>query len=86
MPGGGNGGSGKEGGRRLDALAVELLVGLGAGDAAERRAGELLQIMATGERPDDGLQRDTLVALADLDDAVAPASENVSGAGVRAAG
>ena len=31
--------------RRIDALAVEVLVALGERDAAERRAGELLQTM-----------------------------------------
>ena len=36
--------------RRIDALAVEVLVALGERDAAERRAGELLQIMVDREQ------------------------------------
>jgi hypothetical protein len=33
--------------RRIDALAVEVLVAIGEREAAERRAGELLQTMST---------------------------------------
>ena len=36
--------------RRIDALAVEVLIALGGRDAAERRAGELLQTMSDRER------------------------------------
>ena len=36
--------------RRIDALAVELLVALGERDAAERRAGTLLQTMIDREQ------------------------------------
>ena len=36
--------------RRIDALAVEVLVALGERDAAERRAGELLQTMIDREQ------------------------------------
>jgi hypothetical protein len=36
--------------RRIDALAVEVLVAIGERDAAERRAGELLQTMIDREQ------------------------------------
>lgn len=84
--------------RRIDALAVEVLVALGERDAAERRAGELLQIMVDREQlslrqavawlgdPITVRSATRLVALAHFDDAVAPAGEDVSGVGVRAAG
>jgi hypothetical protein len=37
--------------RRIDALAVEVLVTIGEREAAERRAGELLQTMVDREQP-----------------------------------
>jgi hypothetical protein len=36
--------------RRIDALAVEVLIAIGDRDAAERRAGELLQTMLDNEQ------------------------------------
>jgi hypothetical protein len=36
--------------RRIDALAVEVLIPIGERDAAERRAGELLQTMIGSEQ------------------------------------
>ena len=36
--------------RRIDALAVEVLVTIGEREAAERRAGELLQTMVDREQ------------------------------------
>ena len=36
--------------RRIDALAVEVLIAIGERDAAERRAGELLQTIINSEQ------------------------------------
>ena len=74
--------------RRIDALAVELLVGLGERDAAERRAGTLLQTMIDREQlslrqavdwlgdPITVRSATRLLALARSDDAVAQADES----------
>lgn len=48
MPRRGIGGNVRD--RRIDALAVEVLVAIGERDAAERRAGELLQTMIDREQ------------------------------------
>ena len=84
--------------RRIDALAVEVRVALGERDAAERRAGELLQIMVDREQlslrqavgwlgdPITVRTAARLVELAHSDHPLARADENGSGAGVRAAG
>ena len=84
--------------RRIDALAVEVLVALGERDAAERRAGELLQTMIDREQlslrqavawlgdPITVRSATRLLELAHPDDAGDRADENGSGADARAVG
>ena len=79
-------------------MAVEVLVALGERDAAERRAGELLQTMIDREHlslrqavawlgdPITVRSSDPLLELAHSDDPLAHTCENESSAGGRAAG
>ena len=79
--------------RRIDALAVEVLIAIGERDAAERRAGELLQTMIDSEQLSlrqavtwlgDSITvqcATRLLGLARADDAAAPTDETGSASG-----
>jgi hypothetical protein len=81
--------------RRIDALAVELLVALGERDAAERRAGTLLETMIDREQlslrqavdwlgdPITVRSATRLLRLARSDDADTPPDENGSSSAYR---
>jgi hypothetical protein len=83
--------------RRIDALAVEVLIAIGERDAAERRAGELIQTMINREQLSlrqavawlgnsiTVRSATRLLEIARPDDAVAPEDESEYASGRRSA-